>query len=306
MRGNSTTPTIESSNSSSAVVHNLPQLSKVVGGGLALYQLTLRQHLHGRRWIVLTLLFLLPAALALMIRFADPDVPGRFLEFLLVWFLIPQAFLPLVALLYASGIIQDEQEDQTITYLLIRPISKRLIYMVKMLATWTTCVLLVVGLIVLTYAAIYARGSADPTEIAQRCLWSSAILSLAVVAYCSLFGLMSLLTRRVLVVGVVYAVIVEGLLATFPLSLRLATIVYYTRILGHRTLDFIVHWPREQQEDVAATAWLLDIKNDPTLAEHPQALTCILVLLTASIVCTLIGGWLCSRREFHVKTPERE
>ena len=34
--------------------------------------------------------------------------------------------------------------------------------------------------------------------------------------------------------------------------------------------------------------------------------TCILVLVIASIVFTALGGWLCSNREFHVKTPETE
>ena len=84
-----------------------------------------------------------------------------FLEFVLLWILIPQALLPLVALLYASGIIQDEQEEQTITYLLIRPIPKWLMYCVKMAATWTTTVVLVIALTVLTFAAIYAGTGAD-------------------------------------------------------------------------------------------------------------------------------------------------
>ena len=43
------------------------------------------------------------------------------LEFLLAFMFIPQLLLPLVALLYASGMIQDEQEEQTITYLLDPP-----------------------------------------------------------------------------------------------------------------------------------------------------------------------------------------
>ena len=104
-----------------------------------LYLLTLRQHLHGKRWMVVALLFLLPAGLAILMRAtAGVRAPSVFREFLLCWILIPQALLPLVALLYASGIIQDEQEEQTITYLLIRPIPKWLLYWIKMAATWST------------------------------------------------------------------------------------------------------------------------------------------------------------------------
>jgi ABC-2 type transport system permease protein len=272
-----------------------------------LYVLTLRQHLHGRRWMAVALLFLLPAALAILIRATDGGPPVvRFLEFILVWVLIPQALLPLVALLYASGIIQDEQEEQTITYLLIRPIPKWLLYTVKMLATWTTTVVLVTILTALTFAAIYAGTDVDVATASLRWAKAAAILSLAAVAYCSLFGAMSLLTRRTLIVGIVYIAVVEGLLASFPLSLRWGTVIYYTRLMAYRTLDFVVDWPHGDKDDVAADVWLLYTETDPTLAEHPQLSTCILVLVSASIVCTLLAGWLSSRREFHVKTPEKE
>ena len=271
-----------------------------------LYLLALRQHLHGRRWIVVVILFLLPAGLALVIRATGAEAPGRMLEFVLSWILIPQALLPLVALLYASGIIQDEQEEQTITYLLVRPIPKWMVYVVKMVAMWTTSVVLVTVLSLLTFLAIYAGSDTELSSVLVRFLKTSAILSLAVVAYCGLFGVMSLVTKRVLVVGVLYTAVVEGLLASLPLSVRMATIIYYTRLVAYRTLDFVVTWPRGREDDVAADAWYFDPVQDPGLAEHPQLRTCILVLLGVAIVCTAIGAWISTQREFHVKTPEKE
>jgi ABC-2 type transport system permease protein len=270
-----------------------------------LYLLTLRQHLHGRRWIAASLLFLLPAGLAVLIRSAPPTI-SRFIEFVLVWILIPQALLPLVALLYASGIIQDEQEDQTITYLLIRPIHKWVLYWTKMAATWTTTTVLVILLTVLTYTAVYAGTDADMAPTLMRCVKAAAILSLATIAYCSLFGVLSVLTKRTLLVGILYTAVVEGLLANLPLSLRWGTVIYYTRLLAYRTMDFLVIWPGGRENDVAATAWLLNKESDPTLAEHPTLKTCILVLMCGSLICTAIAAYFCSHREFHVKTPEKE
>jgi ABC-2 type transport system permease protein len=271
-----------------------------------LYFLTLRQHLHGRRWMAVALLFLLPVGLAILIRATSVNTPSMLLEFVLSWMLIPQALLPLVALLYASGIVQDEQEEQTITYLLIRPIPKWLLYAVKMFATWTTTVVLVVILIMLTFAAIYAGAELDVATASVRCLKTASILALAVITYCSLFGAMSLLTKRTLIVGIVYTAVVEGLLANLPLSLRWGTVVYYTRLMAYRTLDFVVNWRHGGQDDLAAEAWQLYTETDPTLAEHPQLSTSIIVLISASLICTALAGWLCSRREFHVKTPEKE
>jgi ABC-2 type transport system permease protein len=276
-----------------------------MGACWSLYTLTLRQHLHGRRWMALALLFLLPGGIATLVRATGEPVPGRFLEFLLIWVLIPQALLPLVALLYASGIVQDEQEEQTITYLLIRPIPKWLIYSVKMAATWTTAVLLVIALTILTFLANYSASDIEIASVSYRCLMASVILSLAVIAYCSLFGLMSLLTKRILVVGVLYTAIVEGLLATLPLSVRMVTIVYYTRLIAYQTLDFVVIWPGGRKDDVAAAAWSIDTSTDPELLSYPQISTCVLTLLFASVAFTTFAAWLCSRREFHVKTPEK-
>jgi ABC-2 type transport system permease protein len=269
---------------------------------LTLYVLTLRQYLHGRRWLALTFLFLLPAALTLIIRMSSSQVPSRFLEFIMSWMLVPQALLPLSALLYASGIIQDEQEEQTITYLLMRPISKWTIYGVKMLATWTTLVVLVIVLVTLTFAAVYARSDAASVEYFNRGFKATAILSLAGIAYCSLFGLIGLVTKRVLVIGIVYIAVVEGIFASLPLSLRMGTVIYYTRLLAYRTLDFKVSWP----PNMAETAWNLDVANDPKLLEHPQIAGCIWTLALASTVCVVLAGLVCSQREFHVKTPEAE
>src|SRR4051794_2106661 len=173
-----------------------------------LYWLALRQHLHGKRWIVVSLLFAVPAGMAILIRSTSSGVPSLHLEFVLLWILVPQALLPLVTLLYASGIIQDEQEDQTITYLLIRPINKWLLYWVKMLATWTTTSLLVIIMTVFTYAAIYAGSGADWNSVSLRCAKAAAILSLAAIAYCSIFGAISLITKRTLIVGILYTAFV--------------------------------------------------------------------------------------------------
>ncbi len=271
-----------------------------------LYTLTLRQHLHGKRWIALALLFLMPAGMAILIQSTRARIPTLMLEFVLSWILVPQAILPIIALLYASGIIQDEQEDQTITYLLIRPLPKWLIYIVKMVATWTTTVVLTIALVALTHSVIYARSDVPFADALHRGVKTAEIHSLAVVAYASIFGLLGLLIKRSLIVGMIYTVVIEGLLANLPLSLRMGTVIYYSRIIAYRTLDFVVHWPRGNENDVAATLWSIDPAQKPSLADHPQLATCIWVLVGISVIGTAVAAWLCSQSEFHVKTPEKD
>ncbi len=272
----------------------------------ALYALTLRQHLHGKRMLVLGAVLLLPAVIAAIVRATAPDLPGVMLEFMFVFMLIPQALLPLVALLYGSGIIQDEQEEQTFTYILMRPIPKWAIYVTKVAGTLTTAILLTAIFTALTYVVIYA-GSAlpgDVDDVPLRCVKAIGIHALAIAAYCCIFGLLSLLTRWTLVVGFLYAAFFEGFLANLPFSIRLVSVIYYARLIAYRSLDFFVTPPRGPKFDMAAEAWQLNVRTDPTLSEHPTLVVCIVVLIAASIVCTALGAFLCSRREFHVKTPE--
>lgn len=279
------------------------------GGGFnltamaALYRLTVRQHLHGRRWMVMTLLFLLPAGLAVLIRATAPDAPSIGIEFIIAFFLIPQALLPLIALVYASGIIQDEQEDQTLTYLLVRPISRWAIYVVKLLATLTTTVVLTAIFTVLTYATIYLGSGSGFGDVARRCLTAIGIHGLAVVTYCCLFGLIGLYTRWALVAGILYTAVVEGLLANLPFGLRFVTVIYYARVIAYRSLDF-TFTEHGRTEDLAAAAWQFDVANDPGLEAHPALTSCLLILAAAAVGCAILGALMCYRREFHVKTPE--
>ena len=269
----------------------------------ALYVLTVRQHLHGRRWMVMGLLFLLPAGLAVLVRATSPEAPPVGIEFLIAFLLIPQALLPLVALVYASGIIQDEQEEQTLTYLLVRPISRWALYLVKLLATLTTTVVLTALFTVLTYAAIYVGGDMGAGEVARRCATAAAIHCASVASYCCLFGLIGLYTRWALVAGILYTAVIEGLLANLPFGLRFVTVIYYARVMAYRSLDlsFTEHG---RKHDMAAAFWQFDVKADPGLEGHPTLQTCVLVLAVAGLGCAALGALMCHRREFHVKTPE--
>jgi len=268
-----------------------------------LYVLTLRQHLHGKRWMIIGALFLLPAGLAVLMRVMDPKEPSVSLEFALAFMLIPQALLPLAALLYATGVIEDELEEQTITYLLIRPISKWALYLVKMLATVTTTVLLTVVFTVLTYLAIFVGGDTPAATVLSRCFTAVSIHCTAVCTYSCLFGLISLLTKRSLIGSILYILVFEWLLGNLPLAIRLITVIYYTRLIAYRTLPFVTPDPGSQ--NIAAEKWQFDIKSDPNLLEHPQLAICWIVLVAGSVAFTLLAAFLCSRREFYVKTPEK-
>src|SRR4051794_21447188 len=76
-----------------------------------LFRMTLLQLLRGRRLLVLGALFALPTVFALLARRYNPDYQPGAVEEALIFYMIPQALVPLTALIFASGMIRDEVED---------------------------------------------------------------------------------------------------------------------------------------------------------------------------------------------------
>jgi ABC-2 type transport system permease protein len=255
----------------------------------ALAVLTLRQNLRGRRLLVLSLLFLLPSVLALVIQLANQHPPPpEILEFAFIFNLIPHALAPLTALLYAAGIIQDEVEEQTLTYLLTRPLPRWALYITKLGVTWLVTSALTALFTTVAYTVIYWNTPELWGDILpERAAKTAALLALAQVGYCAGFGVLGLSMRRSLIVGIGYIVAFEGLLANFESVVRRLTVMYYFRVLTVRWLE-----PQGSKD------WSIDLTLAPSTGE------CVLTILGVSAVLVLLGAVMTMGREFRMKTPE--
>ena len=249
--------------------------------------ITAARQIRGRRLLIFSALFTLPIFFAVLAhRFADPYRATE-VETVLIFGLIPQALLPLTALLYASGMIQDEVEEQTLTYLLIRPIPRWLIYVVKVVATWLVASILAMVFTTGALVAVYwGVPEFEPEQIIRRAALIAVIMGSSLFAYVSIFGSLSLMVRRSLVVGVGYIVVFEGALANIDFVMRKGTVMYYLRVLSVRWLD------------LAGADWSIDPATAPT------AMTCLLAQVGIGAGCALLGSVVFSLREFRVKTPE--
>lgn len=268
--------------------------SKELSAAAALFTLTLRQLTHGRRALVLAVLYALPCGLAILLRSLPDPAPPDALEFMLVFNLVPHALAPFTALLYASGIIGDEVEEQTLTYLLMRSVPRWTLYLTKLLATLCVTSILVALATVAIYAAAYWNTPELWTTILPgRALRAAAIMVLAQAAYCALFGFVGLLTRRSLIAGIGYIVVIEGFLANIDFVLRKLTIVYYVRTLVLRWLGL----PDELRQRYERN-WSMDLQYIPMAPEAVRT------LLIAAALVALLSAVLFARSEFRVKTPE--
>lgn len=283
-----------------ASVSALPRGGFNFTGWLALYRTSVRQFSRGKRLISLAFLFSLPAIMALLANYYAPELSDSAIddemakaertaesEQVFLFYMIPQALIPLTALILATGMIRDEQEGQTLTYLLVRPISRPSIYLAKLLAAWTvatglTAVFTTAAVAVIHWGAVDFWGEIIPTRAFQ--IVSLSALSLFV--YTSLFGLLSLVVRWVLPFGVGYIVLFEGVFANIDFIVRRLTVLWYVRILAERW--FGIH----------GESWGIDLKEAPT------SMSALLTLAGAGIVMAAAAAWLFGMREIRVKTPE--
>lgn len=256
---------------------------------LTLVRMTVERLARGRRLLVLSIVFMVPTAIALLAR-AYPD-DGAYhaaeAEETLIFYMVPQSLLPLTALVFASGMIQDEIEDQTLTYLLVRPLPRWALYLAKLVGTVLVAALVTAVFTTLALVAIYWGGPEfRETALLKRVLVASGLFGLATFVYASIFGCLSLVLRRVLVIGVAYVILFEGLFANIDFVVRKGTVMWYLRVLGVRWLGLDV------------PSWSIDLD----LA--PSGLTSLLVLLGIALTAIAIACVLMCVREFRVKTPE--
>jgi ABC-2 type transport system permease protein len=260
-----------------------------LGALTTLFVLTLRQHIRGRRLLVLSLLFALPSVLTVVINLASRFPPTiANLQFAFVFNLIPHALAPLAALLYSAGIIQDEIEEQTLTYLLLRPLPRWMLYLIRLMATVLMTSLLTAVFTMITFAVINLTAREPATAgFVVPALKTAGLLMLAQIGYCGLFGLMGLLMRRSLLIGVAYIIFFEGVLASIDMVVRRMTVMYYFRVL-------VLHWLKP----VGGKDWWID------LATAPTAQTCVLILLGVGLVLAAVAALYFAGKEFRMKTPE--
>jgi ABC-2 type transport system permease protein len=239
---------------------------------VAIFRLTVRQLLRGKRALGLAAIPLAPAAVAVL----RAAVSGPVSSASFYARLVEQLFLPtvvaFVALVLGASALGDEREDGTVLYLAATPLQRRSIVAAKVAGAWVAvlCVCLPALAVCLVFGL---RGALT----ASAALWSLAAVLLGALAYCALFCWLSLRVRRCVLVGLLYIVLWEGSVAAFAPSAHWLSIGAYARVLAASGL------PPETAHDV------------PSLAAGPA----VVVLLAGSALLWLLAA----RRLARVELP---
>jgi ABC-2 type transport system permease protein len=173
--------------------------------------------LFGRRRALLLLpLPLLLIGLALLCRAYDVN-PADWGQPVLVGLGLA-VVLPVIALIVGSGVLGSEVDDGTIVHILTKPLPRRDIILAKLgVAVTVTAVTAAAPLFVAGWLAASPRLG----------LGLAVGAAVGAFAYSALFLLLSLLTRRPVLLGLVYILVWEGLLGRFVSGSRVLSIQQY-------------------------------------------------------------------------------
>ena len=170
----------------------------------AIYRLVLRSQATTGRLASLGALGVLAIVLGIAIGASDDhDRLESAVSFVNVYGL--SLFVPVTTLVFASAALGEPQEDGTLVYLWLRPVSRWRIVLAALGATLTVSLPLVV--VPMVAAAALTRAGGDVV--------GAALLSttLATLAYAGVFLLLGLRVRRALVWGLAYILVWEGFVA---------------------------------------------------------------------------------------------
>jgi ABC-2 type transport system permease protein len=235
-----------------------------------IYRLTLRALLLQKRTIMLALVAAAPVLTSLVFALARSagDSQRDFYSGM-----VQQLFVPtvasLIALVFGVSAFGDEREDGTILYLVATPQPRIELVIAKVAAAWTAALVLLVPSLVLT--GLLGLGSQASLRLIG---WPLVGVLLSTVAYCAAAAWLSLMTRRPVVIGIIYIILWEGSIATFAVSAAKLSISAYGR-------SFVAHALPQAAKPVAGTV--------------PSAIVLLIVVAVAV--------WAASRRLVTAELP---
>ena len=193
-----------------------------------IFRLSLHQSAKRRRLLLILLLATLPVALAAIISAFTGEGErdeANFINALLDGVLVA-AIMPIVTMTLATAAFGNELEDRTLSYLVLKPVSRSRIVLPKLLAS------IVIGGPLLIASGAFAtllglNGSG------QAAIAVGVSLFAGVVAYAAIFTWAGLIGTRAFSFGLIYVFLWEGLGSTFLGGIRYLSVRGYTLAIMH-------------------------------------------------------------------------
>jgi hypothetical protein len=232
----------------------------------------------GKRFLAAAAVTALAPLLSLAFRDPEPVVLVRLVALILVPFL-----LPLVAVSLGSGLLYDEAEEGTLTYLFTTPVSKATLVLGKWAAALASGWVIVLASLGLTFAVTSVP--LDDLGPFVRSCWLAVLLGYP--AYLGIFTLLGALFRRGFLAGLIYAYGYEMVVGYIPGGAKRLSLLYFLRSILYRNA------PDRDPFEGAFFA----LEPDPER-------TCIVVLAVVAVAGVVLSLVVVPRKEFRARNVQ--
>jgi ABC-2 type transport system permease protein len=234
--------------------------------------------IRGKGFLAAAAVTAIAPILAIAIRDPSPVVLVRIVAFVLLPFL-----LPLLAVSLGSGLLYDEAEEGTLTFLFTTPVSKSAIVLGKWAAAlgtgWAVAALSLGLTLALSPVPLDGMGPF------VRACWLAVLIGYP--AYLGVFTLLGALFRRGFLAGLIYAYGYEIVVSHIPGGAKRLSLLYFLRSL----LEPVA--PDRSPFEGA----FVDLNSDPEIV-------CLAVLASAAILSVALALLVVPRKEFRARNVQ--
>jgi ABC-2 type transport system permease protein len=168
--------------------------------------LTVRQLFTRTRFITMTAFALVPALFVLIFRLKDHAYDPNGDAFLVRIYedIVVFVLLPLLAVVFGTAAFGGEIDDGTIVYLLVKNLPRWQVVLSKFAVAALATAAMVIASLALAWLAL----GAHTDQLAVVTAYTEAV-ALGAALYCALFVTLGLTSKRALVLGLLYVVVLE-------------------------------------------------------------------------------------------------
>ncbi|MGA1793679.1 MAG: ABC transporter permease [Thermoplasmatota archaeon] len=198
-----------------------------------------------------------------------------------------QFLVLLYSLIYGSSLVNEDIENRTMTYMVIRGAKKGEVYLWKYIGTVISLMIMFTVSIITMYVILAGHGSARFVLIRTDMLLHLLLASYAgIIFFTALFSFIGVIFKRPLMIGLLYAFFWEIVMVNIPFNIQYATGMHYLRSIF--TGSDIV---RTVVADILSDAIDLD-----RMVNAPFA---FIFLAALSVVLVMAGVYAISRKDIN-------
>lgn len=256
----------------------------------AAFQLANLQVIGRKRRLVTLIIFLLPIALAFVVRrFGPPETNQGYASVvsgMLAFFLVP-----FIAVFWGSALLTDEVEGKTLVFLWTRPAGRSRLFILKYIAIVFWLFVLCAFAVSSTYAIVYSReGWSEVRNNWMVTIWDTRALLFGASCYAAMAFFFATLFKKPVTIGLLYAYLFDSLANILPGFLKRLSI-------RQNVLALITH---PNTEDAKPPPWA-KVLIDNTMTENEAILT----LLIAAAVLVAAAALILRNKEYLGDDPAR-